>query len=58
MLQNAYGEGKQVSARIRASAQSIQVTETRVEEVSTAINESEPDREAHTFSLALVDQLK
>jgi DNA recombination protein RmuC len=25
MLQNAYGEGKQVSARIRASAQSIQV---------------------------------
>jgi hypothetical protein len=47
MLQNAYGEGKQVSARIRASAQSIQVTETPVEEVST-----EP------FSLALVDQLK
>jgi len=27
MLQNAYGEGKQVSARIRASAQSIQVQE-------------------------------
>ncbi|HLZ94306.1 MAG TPA: DNA recombination protein RmuC [Candidatus Dormibacteraeota bacterium] len=27
MLQNAYGEGKQVSARIRASAQSIQVSE-------------------------------
>jgi DNA recombination protein RmuC len=27
MLQNAYGEGKQVSARIRASAQSIQVAE-------------------------------
>jgi DNA recombination protein RmuC len=26
MLQNAYGEGKQVSARIRASAQSAQVT--------------------------------
>ena len=47
MLQNAYGEGKQVSARIRASAQSIQVAETVVEELST-----EP------FSLALVDQLK
>ena len=58
MLQNAYGEGKQVSARIRASAQSIQVSETPAQEVSTAINESEPDREAHTFSLALVDQLK
>lgn len=27
MLQNAYGEGKQVSARIRASAQSIQVAD-------------------------------
>jgi DNA recombination protein RmuC len=27
MLQNAYGEGKQVSARIRASAESIQVSE-------------------------------
>jgi hypothetical protein len=27
MLQNAYGEGKQVSARIRASAQSVQITE-------------------------------
>jgi DNA recombination protein RmuC len=47
MLQNAYGEGKQVSARIRASAQSIQVSETAVPEIST-----EP------VSLALVDQLK
>ena len=47
MLQNAYGEGKQVSARIRASAQSIQVSETAVNEIST-----EP------LSLALVDQLK
>src|SRR6266705_5773050 len=46
MLQNAYGEGKQVSARIRASAQSIQVAETPTPEVST-----------DTFSLALVDQL-
>jgi hypothetical protein len=27
MLQNAYGEGKQVSAKIRASAQSVQMTE-------------------------------
>jgi len=27
MLQNAYGEGKHVSARIRASVQSIQVSE-------------------------------
>ena len=38
MLQNAYGEGKQVSARIRASAESIQVSEMSTEaagEVST-----------------------
>jgi len=58
MLQNAYGEGKQVSARIRASAQSIQVADPPSAEVSTAINESEPGREADSFSLALVDQLK
>jgi hypothetical protein len=58
MLQNAYGEGKQVSARIRASAQSIQVSETAVNEISTAINKSEPGREAQPLSLALVDQLK
>src|SRR5487761_880085 len=47
MLQNAYGEGKQVSARIRASAQSVQVAETEGADVST-----EP------LSLALVDQIK
>src|SRR6266699_1072516 len=35
MLQNAYGEGKQVSARIRASAQSVQVSNTGNGEIST-----------------------
>ena len=44
MLQNAYGEGKQVSARIRASAQSVQTTDSSGEKVST-----EP------LGLALVD---
>jgi DNA recombination protein RmuC len=34
MLQNAYGEGKQVSARIRASAQSVQVSEAGEGDVS------------------------
>src|SRR5581483_8337406 len=62
MLQNAYGEGKQVSARIRASARSIQVQDTPPEpalhELSTAISKSEPGREAQPFSLALVDQIK
>src|SRR3989441_2406507 len=35
MLQNAYGEGKQVSASIRASAQSVQVADNGATEVST-----------------------
>ena len=35
MLQNAYGEGKQVSARIRASAQSVQVPDTGNGDIST-----------------------
>ena len=50
MLQNAYGEGKQVSARIRASAQSIQLADISPEaptEVST-----EP------LSLALLDPVR
>jgi len=34
MLQNAYGEGKQVSARIRASAQSVQVADPAGEKIS------------------------
>jgi hypothetical protein len=35
MLQNAYGEGKQVSARIRASTQSVQTSQTAGEKIST-----------------------
>jgi DNA recombination protein RmuC len=35
MLQNAYGEGKQVSARIRASTQSVQVADGAAEDLST-----------------------
>jgi len=54
MLQNAYGEGKQVSARIRASAQSVQVSDTGNTEISTEQN----GRAQPTYSemgLALVD---
>lgn len=54
MLQNAYGEGKQVSARIRASAQSVQVADTGNKEISTEPN----GRGQATYSelgLALVD---
>src|SRR3989449_9329421 len=35
MLQNAYGEGKQVSAKIRASTQSVQVADGGMEDLST-----------------------
>jgi hypothetical protein len=35
MLQNAYGEGKQVSARIRASTQSVQMAEKAGDNLST-----------------------
>jgi DNA recombination protein RmuC len=51
MLQNAYGEGKQVSARIRASARSIQVQEALAESAHTEIS-PEP------LSLALLDQVR
>ena len=54
MLQNAYGEGKQVSARIRASAQSVQVSTPGNGEISTEPN----GRGQATYSemgLALVD---
>jgi DNA recombination protein RmuC len=44
MLQNAYGEGKQVSARIRATTQSVQTAEPGAAEVST-----------EALSLALVE---
>jgi DNA recombination protein RmuC len=57
MLQNAYGEGKQVSARIRASAQSVQVSDTGDAEVST-----EPAGRAQgalsEMGLALVDTVQ
>ena len=62
MLQNAYGEGKQVSARIRASAQGIQVTDastTPPEGISTATDRAEPDRaSAQPLSFALVDPVR
>src|SRR5437660_1411205 len=62
MLQNAYGEGKQVSARIRASAQGIQVTDastTPPEGISTATDRAEHDRASgQPLSFALVDQVR
>src|SRR5258705_3956224 len=46
MLQNAYGEGKQVSARIRASAQSVQMTETTSPGISTETTQLAPVKSA------------
>jgi hypothetical protein len=57
MLQNAYGEGKQVSARIRASAQSVQMTEAAPEGISTAGRaQGAPSNE--TGQLALVESVQ
>jgi len=50
MLQNAYGEGKQVSVRIRASVESIQVTEPSPEAV--------PEISTDSFSLAFLDPVR
>ena len=51
MLQNAYSEGKQVSARIRASAQSVQVSESLEGAVEDRIS-TEP------LGLALLDSVQ
>ncbi len=50
MLQNAYGEGKQVSVRIRSSVESIQVAEPSPEAV--------PEISTDSFSLALLDPVR
>ena len=50
MLQNAYGEGKQVSVRIRASAHSIQVAEAALE--------SSPEVSTDPLPLALLDPVR
>lgn len=51
MLQNAYSEGKQVSAKIRASAQSVQVSE--------GLEAGEPDRlSTEPLGFALLDSVQ
>jgi DNA recombination protein RmuC len=50
MLQNAYGEGKQVSVRIRSSVESIQAAEPSPEAV--------PEISTDSFSLALLDPVR
>jgi DNA recombination protein RmuC len=48
MLQNAYGEGREVAVRIRAAAQSVQVSDTQPEDPSPEISTGQ-------VGLALVD---
>src|ERR1700682_13066 len=57
MLQNAYGEGKQISARIRASAQSVQMTENAPQEISTA-GRAQGASSTETGQLALVESVQ
>src|SRR5213593_3586287 len=55
VLQNAYSEGKQATAKIRASAQAVQITESSGETVSTDSPGAEGQLSTETLRLALVD---
>ena len=58
VLQNAYTEGKQASAKIRASAQGVQIVEGPVEEVSTAVQAEPAELSTDPFRLALLDSVQ
>jgi DNA recombination protein RmuC len=67
VLQNAYSEGKQASAKVRASIQSVQITEGEpVEELSTASTAtgeiargaSSQELSTETLHLALLDSVQ
>src|SRR5438094_3835320 len=58
VLQNAYTEGKQASAKIRASAQAVQITDSTGETVSTDSPGAEGQVSTETLRLALVDSVQ
>ncbi|HET7419992.1 MAG TPA: DNA recombination protein RmuC [Candidatus Dormibacteraeota bacterium] len=63
VLQNAYSEGKQASAKIRASAQGVQIVEAgeagkAVEEVSTSPQAQPAELSTETLRLALLDTVQ
>jgi len=66
VLQNAYTEGKQASAKIRASAQAVQIVEGAGESLSTQSPEateiaraaSTPELSTETLRLALLDSVQ
>jgi len=58
VLQNAYTEGKQATAKIRASAQAVQITESSGETVSTDSPGAGGQVSTETLRLALVDSVQ
>jgi DNA recombination protein RmuC len=62
VLQNAYTEGKQASAKIRASAQGVQISDgpspEAVEEVSTGPQPETVEVSTDSFRLALLDSVQ
>src|SRR5437016_372998 len=58
VLQNAYTEGKQATAKIRALAQAVQITESSGESVYTDSPGAEGQVSTETLRLALVDSVQ
>src|SRR5437016_6751184 len=58
VLQNAYTEGRQATAKIRASTQAVQITESSGETVSTDSPGAEGQVSTETLRLALVDSVQ
>jgi DNA recombination protein RmuC len=58
VLQNAYTEGRQATAKIRASAQSAQISEAPVDVVSTDSPSAAAELSTETLHLALVDSVQ
>src|SRR6184192_896403 len=58
VLQNAYTEGKQATAKIRASAQSAQLSELPAETISTDSPAAGGDLSTDTLRLALLDSVQ
>jgi hypothetical protein len=55
VLQNAYTEGRQATAKIRASAQSAQVSDVAGDNLSTASPGAPSELSTETLRLALID---
>jgi DNA recombination protein RmuC len=58
VLQNAYTEGRQATAKIRGSAQAVQISEATGEPVSTDSPGAEADLSTESLRLALVDSVQ